>query len=140
MKPNPTLVNGIRQCLFVLVRDESACMPTCASVEHVEDTAFVDEQKIALDLIVKGVGKIHTAYVVWAWRGPHAAHLTGVTDFWNQIEDCVRDSNSFEEAAHHGGRSVPPSHMQLSQCATVGTYSACPEEPDHSANIKVGPV
>ena len=140
MDPNPAQVNGIRQCLFMLVRDESACMPACASVEHVEDDVLVDEKEIALDLLVESVGYVHTAHVVWAWSGPDASHLTGVTDFWNQIEDCVRDSNSFEEAAHHGGGSVPPSHMQLSQCETVGTYSACPEEPDHSANIKVGPV
>ena len=63
MDPNPAQVNGIRQRLFVLVRDESACMPSCASVEHVEDDVFVDEQEIALDLLIEGVRNIHTAHV-----------------------------------------------------------------------------
>ena len=90
MDPNPAQVNGLRQRLFVLVRDESACMPTCASVEHVKDDVLVDEQEIALDLLVKGVRIIHTAYVVWARRGPHAAHLTGVADLRDQVENRVR--------------------------------------------------
>ena len=140
MDPNPAQVNGIRKRLFVLVRDETACMPTCASVEHVEDDVLVDEQEIALDLLVKGVGNIHTAYVVWAWRGPHAAHLASVADLRDQVENRIRDSDTFQEATHHCGRGVPPSHMELSQRETVSTYSARPEEPDHSANVKVGPV
>ena len=140
MDPNPTQVNGIRQRFFELVRDQHACMPACASVEHVEDDVLVDEQEIALDLLVEGVRYIHTAHVVWAWRGPHAAHLAGVTDFWDQIEDCVRNPDTFKEATHDCGRGVPPSHMQFPQRETVSTYSTRPEEPDHSANVKVGPV
>ena len=133
-------VNGIRQRLLELVRDQHARMPACATVEHVEDDVLVDEQEIALDLLVEGVRDIHTAHVVWAWGGPHAAHLTCITDLWDQIEDCIRDSDTLKEATHHCGRGVPPSHMQLSQRETVSTYPARPEEPDHSANVKVGPV
>ena len=95
MDPNPAQVNGIRQRLFKLVRDENACMPACATVEHVEDDVLVDEQEIALDLLVEGIRYIHTAHVVWAWRGPHAAHLAGVTDFRDQVENRIRDSYSF---------------------------------------------
>ena len=87
MDPNPAQVNGFRQRLFELVRDHRAGMPACASVEHVEDDVLVDEKEVALDLLVEGVGYIHTAHVVWAWSGPHAAHLAGVADFWDQIED-----------------------------------------------------
>ena len=140
MDPNPAEVNGVRQRLFVLVRDESTSMPACASVEHVEDDVLVDEQEIALDLLIEGVRNIHTAHVVWARSGPHAAYLTGITDLWDQIEDCIRDSDTFKEATHYCGRGMPPSYMQLSQRETVGTYPARPEEPDHSANVKVGPV
>ena len=140
MDPNPAEENGVRQRLFELVRDQNACMPACALVEHVEDDVLVDEQEIALDLLIEGVRYIHTAHVVWAWRSPHAAHLAGVTNLWDLIEDCIRDSDTFKEATHHCGRGVPPSHMQLPQRETVGTYPARPEEPDHSANVKVGPV
>ena len=111
MDPNPAQVNGFRQRLFVLVRDESACMPACAFVEHVEDDVLVDKQEIALDLLVEGVRDIHTAHVVWAWSGPHAAYLAGVADLWDQIEDCIRDSDAFEKTTHHFGRGVPPSHV-----------------------------
>merc|ERR1712025_1289035 len=67
MDPNPAKVNGIRQRLLELVRDQHARMPACATVEHVEDDVLVDEQEITLDLLVKGVRDIHTAHVVWAW-------------------------------------------------------------------------
>ena len=140
MDPNPTQVNGIRQRFFELVRDQHACMPACATVEHVEDDVLVDKQEIALDLLVEGIRDIHTAHVVWAWSGPHAAYLTGIADLWDQIEDCIGDSDTLEEATHYRGRGMPPSHVQLSQRETVGAYSARPEEPDHSSNIEVGPV
>ena len=140
MDPNPAQVNGPRQCLFELVRDQHASMPACASVEHVKDDVLVDKQKVALDLLVEGVGDIHTAHVVWAWSGPHATHLAGVADLRDQVEDCIRDSDSLEKATHYCGGGVPPSHVQLSQRETVSTYSTRPEEPDHSSNIEVGPI
>ena len=115
-------------------------MPACASVKHVEDDVLVDEQEVTLDLLVEGVRDVHTTHVVWAWSGPHAAHLAGVADFWDQIEDRIRDSDTFKEATHHRGRGVPPPHVQLSQRETVSTYPTRPEEPNHSANIEVGPV
>ena len=62
MDPNPAEVNGVRQRLFVLVRDESTRMPACASVEHVEDDVLVDEQEITLDLLVEGVKDIPVSY------------------------------------------------------------------------------
>ena len=111
MDPNPAKVNGIRQRLLELVRDQHARMPACATVEHVENDVLVDEQEIALDLLVKGVRDIHTAHVVGAWSGPHAAYLAGIADLWDQIEDCIRDSDAFEETTHHLGRGVPPSHV-----------------------------
>jgi len=111
MDPNPAKVNGIRQRLLELVRDQHARMPACATVEHVEDDVLVDEQEITLDLLVKGVRDVHTAHVVRAWSGPHAAYLAGIADLWDQIEDCIRDSDALEETAHHRGRGVPPSHV-----------------------------
>ena len=140
MEPYPTSLDGARQCLFTLVWDKSACMPTCASIKHVKDHVLVDEQEITLDLLVESVRDIHTAHVVWAWSGPHAAYLTGIADLWDQIEDCIGDSDTLEEATHYRGRGMPPSHMQLSQRETMSTYPARPEEPDHSSNIEVGPV
>ena len=115
-------------------------MPACASVEHVEDDVLVDEQEIALDLLIEGVRNIHTAHVVWAWSGPHAAYLTGIADLWDQIENCIWDSDTFEETTHHRGRGVPPSHMKLSQRETVSAYPTRPEEPDYSANVEIGPI
>ena len=140
MDPNPTQVNGIRKRLLELVWNKHARMPTCATIEHMENDVLVDEQEIALDLLVEGVRDIHTAHVVWAWSGPHAAYLTGIADLWDQVEDCIRDSDSLEKATHYCGGGVPPSHVQLSQRETVSTYSTRPEEPDHSSDIEVGPI
>ena len=113
VNPDPTSLDGICQRLFKFVWDEGAGMPTRASIQHVEDYILVDEQEVALDLLVEGVRDIHTAHVVGAWCGPHAAYLAGIADLWDQIEDCIRDSDALEEATHHSSRSVPPSHMQL---------------------------
>ena len=115
-------------------------MPACAWVEHVKDDVFVDEQKIALDLLVEGVRDIHTAHVVRAWLGPHAAHLAGVADLRDQVENCIRDSDTFQEATHHWSRGVPPSNVKLPQREPVSATSACPEESDHPADIEVGPI
>ena len=115
-------------------------MPTGASVQHVKDHMLVDEQQVTLDLLVEGVSNLHTAHVVRTRLGPHPAHLAGVTDLRNQVEDRVRDSNSFEEAAHHHRGGVPPANMQLPEREPVRTYSTCPEEPDNSANVEVRPI
>ena len=140
MESNPTLVNGIRKRLLALIWDKGTRVPPCAAVEHVEDDEFVDEQEITLDLLVEGVRNINTTHVIWAWRGPHAAYLAGVTYLRDQIEDFIRDSDSFQEPTHHCGRGVPPPHMKLSQREAVGAYSTRPKEPDHSTDIKVGPI
>ena len=115
-------------------------MPTRASIQHVEDYILVDKQEVALDLLVESVRDIHTAHVVWAWRGPHAAHLAGVTYLRDQIENRIRDSDPFQEATHHCGRGVPPSHVELSQRETVSAYPTRPEEPDYSTNVEIGPI
>ena len=68
MEPNPTNLDGVRQCLFLLVRDKGACMPACASVQQVKDHVFVDKQKVALGLLIKSVRDVYTAHVLWrAW-------------------------------------------------------------------------
>ena len=101
MNSDPTELNGVRQCGFELIGNESACVPTRASVQKVEDDLLVDEQEVTLDLHVGSVRNIHTAHVVWAKFGPHAAHLTGVTYFWHQVEDFIRNRDPLEKAAHH---------------------------------------
>jgi len=106
----------------------------------VEDDVLVDEQKVAFDLLIESVRNIHTTHVVRTRLGPHPAHLAGVADFWNQVEYRVRDSDSFEETAHHYRGGVPPANMQLPEREPVCTYSTCPEEPDNSANVEVRPI
>ena len=81
MEPHPTVMYGVRQSLFTLVRDKSACMPTCASIQHVENNVLVDEQEVALDLLVESIRNVQTAHVVWARLGPHEAYLTRVAYF-----------------------------------------------------------
>ena len=72
MDPNPAKVNGIRQRLLELVRDQHARMPACATVEHVEDDVLVDEQERSHStclLKVSGISTLHTLF------GPGAAHM-----------------------------------------------------------------
>ena len=101
---------------------------------------FVDEQEVALDLFVEGIRNVHTAHVVWARLGPHAAHLTGVAYFWDQVEDVVRDSYSLEETTHYRRGGVPPADVKLPKRETVCAYTACSEESNYSADVEVRPV
>ena len=140
MNSDPAELNGVRQCGFELIGNESACVPTRASVQHVEDDVLVDEQEVALDLFIECISDIHTTHVVRARLGPHPAHLAGVADLGDQVENLIWDSDSFQKPAHDLRGGVPPANVKLPQCEPVGSYSARSEEPDYSANVKVRPV
>ena len=60
-------------------------MPSGTSVQQVEDGVVMDEEEIALNLLVEGVGNVHAAHVVRAWLRPHAADPARVADLGDQI-------------------------------------------------------
>ena len=140
MKSNPTLLNGVGERLFLLVGNQHSCVPSGASVEHVKDDMFVDEEEVTLNLLVEGVGDVDTAHVVGSWICPHSADLTRVTDLWNEIQYLIWDSNSFQEPAHDLSRDMPPSHMELAQREPVSSNSSCSEESHHPTDIKIRPI
>ena len=78
-------------------------MPPGASVKQVEDSVVMNEEKIALDLLVEVVGDIDAAHVVRAWLRPHPADLARVADLGDQIQDFIGYSDSFQESAHDLG-------------------------------------
>ena len=51
----PSGVDGFYQRLIGFVRYERRCMPTSATVHHVEYDVLPDEQEVALHLLVKGI-------------------------------------------------------------------------------------
>ena len=85
MKSNPTLLYCVGEGSLQLIGDQHPCMPPSASVQQVEDGVIMDEEEIALNLLVEGVGDVHAAHVVWAWFRPHAADPARVTDLGDQI-------------------------------------------------------
>ena len=101
MEPNPTLLDGVGECLFLLVGNQHPCVASGASVKHVKDDVFVDEEEVTLDLLVEGVGDVDTAHVVRSWLCPHSTDLTRVTDFWDQVQNFIWDSDSLKESAHN---------------------------------------
>ena len=44
VKPNPAHLDGVGQCRFVFVWDQSTCVPTCAPVQQMEDYVLVRER------------------------------------------------------------------------------------------------
>ena len=100
MKSNPTLLNGVGECLFLLVGNHHSCVPSGASIQHVKDDVFVDKEEVTLDLFVESIGDVYTAHVIMSWLCPRPADLTRVADFWNEVQDPIWDSDSLQESAH----------------------------------------
>ena len=71
---DPPSVDGLDQCLLGRVWDDKGGVPSCASVQHMEDDGLAHEEKITFDLLVEGVGEIHTASSAWAKLGPLSAY------------------------------------------------------------------
>ena len=71
---NPSSVDGLDQCLLGLVWNDKGGVPSCASVQHMEDDELMHEEKITFDLLVEGVGEIHTASIARAKLGPLSAY------------------------------------------------------------------
>ena len=100
MKPDPTLLDGVSECLFLLVQNQHPCMPPSTPIQHVKDDVLVDEEEVTLDLFVESIGDIDTEHVIRSWICPHPADLTRVADFWNKVQYFIWDSDSFQESAH----------------------------------------
>ena len=62
-------------------------MPARASAYEVHDDIFVDEEKVALNLLVEGVWQIDTADISWTGFNPHPADFARIANLWNQIEN-----------------------------------------------------
>ena len=85
MESHPTLLYRVGEGTLRLIGDQHPCMPSGTSVQQVEDGVVMDEEEITLNLLVEGVGNVHTAHVVWAWFRPHAADPARVADLGDQI-------------------------------------------------------
>ena len=127
MESHPTLLYCVGEGLFPLIGDQHSRMPPGASVQQVEDSVVVNEEEIALDLLVEVVGDVDAAHVVRAWLSPHPADLARVADLRDQVQNFIWDSDSFQESAHDLGRGMPPSHMELAQGEPMCSDSSSPE-------------
>ena len=56
MYGDPTCVDGFDEGLLFLVGNDLRGMPPGTSVQHMEDDILVDEQEVALDLLVESIG------------------------------------------------------------------------------------
>eukprot|EP00974_Lingulodinium_polyedra_P097222 9422403-Lingulodinium_polyedra.AAC.1 len=86
MSGDPERADRLHQGLLKLVGGKLGCTPPNASVEHVEDYAFADEQKITLNLLVELVHHVNVANVSGAWFGPLSARTTNVDKCWYQVK------------------------------------------------------
>ena len=75
-------------------------MPTCATVQHVEDDVLVHEEEVAFHLLVELVCKFRAADVCRSWASPLPAYRAAVHNVWNHVQNFVGYANSFEESAH----------------------------------------
>ena len=83
MDDGPAGVDGFDQTFVFLVRDQLCRMPSRASIKHMEDDVLVDEQEVALRLLVETVWQACAACVAEAGLRPGPADPTSVNDFWN---------------------------------------------------------
>ena len=100
MDSNPDGCNCLLKSLILFVRYNGGSVPSSASIQHVENDEFVDEEKIALDLEVEIVGQFNAARVAWPGLLPLSADSTGLHNLWDEVKDFLRNPNSFQEALH----------------------------------------
>jgi hypothetical protein len=73
---NPEFVDGFHTTLLVLALHERGGVPPSASIDHMKDDVLVDEEEVALDLCIEGVGNFQIARIAGPWTGPLSANAT----------------------------------------------------------------
>ena len=111
MYGDPAGVDGFDEGIIFLVGDDKRSMPSCASVQHAEYGVFVDEQEVALDLLVENICKLNTASAAGAKLGPLPAYGACVDDFRYQVKNTVCYANTLQTSFHGVLRIMPPPHM-----------------------------
>ena len=85
MDTDPPVLNGRHQRLGFLICDLPTSMPSSASVDHVENHVFSNEQDIKLDLFVESVGDAYADLVVRSRPHPLATRGTRIDDFLDYV-------------------------------------------------------
>ena len=78
--------------------DFSSGVPSCTTINEMEDDLLVDKEQVTLDLGIKRVGELCAANVCWARFGPLSADTASLHDLRNELDHTVSNTNSFEEA------------------------------------------
>ena len=111
MGADPYFVNGDHESILIFPWYLASGVPSCATVNEMKYDLLVDKEQVTLDLGIRRVGELCAAYVSWARLGPLPAYAASLHDLWNELDDIVSDSHSFEEALHGVMRCMPPSDM-----------------------------
>jgi hypothetical protein len=115
-------------------------MPSGAAVNHVEDDVLVYEQQVALHLCIERVCYLDVAGVAWPRARPFSAYLASLGDLRKHVQHVLGNATPLQHAAHGVMRGVPPSHVELAQGEADVPHAVCPEHPNDSAYVEVGPV
>ena len=63
MYRHPSGVDGLDEGLILLVWDEDGDVPSCATVQHMEDYVFVHKDEITFHLLIEGISHFGAASV-----------------------------------------------------------------------------
>ncbi len=85
MDTDPNLIDGSKQGLLLLVRDEFSSVPTGATINHVENNAFAYEDKVTFNLLIELVSTVNTTNTRGSGSFPFTANGTGVHNFRNEL-------------------------------------------------------
>ena len=109
MDRDPHLVNGPLQCVLRCVWDRPGSVPSCATVQHVEnDVLLVNEEQTALHMFVEPVTVLCARHMAWPGLGPCSTELTHLNCFWNEVQNSLGNSNMSKEPCHHHDRGMTP--------------------------------
>ena len=100
MCTHPKLIGGAPTSVLGFIRDKFGCVPSCASVDQVEDSVLMDTQQITADLCFESVRFLHVAGVAGAWAGPFAADLAGLADLREQLQSFFWNSAKLQHLPH----------------------------------------
>jgi len=106
----------------------------------VKDNVLVDEQEIALDLLIECIRQFYAACGARSWFHPFPTDTTRVYNFGYYFQHPLAHTYSFEKSSHCAFLGVPPPYVQFPQREADGTFTVSAKHTNNPTDIEITPV
>ena len=133
-------MDGFDEFSLCLGMDHRCCMPSSASVDHVENHSVAVEENVTFDLFIEFVCNLDVGCIPWSWSLPFSTDMARLTHARDEREDSITDTHTFEEASHGVLGRVKPPDVEFTEGQLDTRWINGPKEADNSTDIELSPV